>query len=126
MSQMSSRQNPCSSATSRCCLARLQMVVFTSHAPFGSERTWLLGLPLRDGHTYLPSFGSGHVRAAAVRRQRPIQREEVLLRACVGTCVESPVSPFCGSTCGTDRSLWSTSLDSRSALPTSSRRHNRG
>src|SRR5713101_1423996 len=62
MSQMSSLQNPRSSASSRCCLARFHIVGLTSHAPFDTGRRWLPGLRSRDGHRYFAD--SGRCRSA--------------------------------------------------------------
>src|SRR5216684_1114581 len=98
MSQMSSLQNPRSSASKRCCFARLQAVVLTSHAPlitgehvshvFGREMPVCVycGLDLRVPETPLHIRGIPS-RSQQIRRGRVAEHVRRRLQAC-------PAAPF--------------------------------
>src|SRR5258708_13411664 len=83
MSQMSSLQNPRSSASKRCCFARLQAVVLTSCAPFDNGRTCLPCLRSSDARMCLLWFGFARARDAAAHTRHPIPLAADPSRACV-------------------------------------------
>src|SRR5713226_8369969 len=125
MSQMSSLQNPRSSASKRCCFARLQAVVLTSHAPFDHGRICLPCLRPRDARMCLLWFGFARAPDASAHTRHPIPLAADPSRACGGTCAASLAGLSCRSVCGIDRSPWSRSSAPRCGHPTSSRKRSR-